>query len=93
LALIELAQALVEAGDHDRAEQIARTITDSDQQVQALTRLARAVVKARDHDRARRLATDAAQITHTITNPHHQPQTLTELALKSLVLSRTSPDR
>jgi tetratricopeptide (TPR) repeat protein len=42
-ALAALAQALAAACDHDRAEEIIRSITDLDQQAQALTALAEVV--------------------------------------------------
>jgi len=46
---------MVRAGDLDRAEALARTITDPDSRQQALAELASAIAQAGDLDRARDL--------------------------------------
>jgi alkylated DNA nucleotide flippase Atl1 len=61
------------AGDRDRAEQIARSIAESDAQAWALAALGMAMASAGDHDRAE-------QITRSITDPDRQAQALTALA-------------
>jgi len=60
------------AGDPDRAEAIARTITAPFQQAQALTSIAKAVAAAGDRDRAGRLVTAADAIVRTLTDPDQQ---------------------
>src|SRR5262249_2873283 len=69
-------------GDLDRAEQLARTITNSYQQAEALAGLARAVAGI-DPDRAEQLA-------RTITDPDRQARALAELAV---AVAGTDPDR
>ncbi|MEH0513399.1 hypothetical protein QBC31_22250 [Streptomyces sp. B21-079] len=62
------------AGDHKRAEQIARTITNPYQQAEALAEVAGAVAAAAgDPERAE-------QIARTITNPDGQARALAEVA-------------
>jgi tetratricopeptide (TPR) repeat protein len=86
-ALADLAQAVIDTGDHDRAttlaeqaETIAHTITDPYSQAQALTGLARAAADTGDHDRATTLAEQAETIAHTITDWDSRAQALTSLA-------------
>ena len=50
--LTVVAEAIATAGDHDRAENVARSLKDPDQQAQALTTVAEAIATAGDHDRA-----------------------------------------
>ncbi len=54
-----LATALAQAGDPDRAEALARTISSPHNQAEALTALAAALAQAGDPDRASRLAAAA----------------------------------
>ncbi|GAA2369458.1 hypothetical protein [Dactylosporangium salmoneum] len=68
-----VAEAVAAAGDADRAETIARTITNPGQQAQALTTVAKAVAEAGDADRA-------VIIARTITNRDQQAQALTTVA-------------
>jgi hypothetical protein len=79
-ALCKLIEALVTAGDHDRARTLAsdaetatREIADPGPRAQALSRLAATVAAAGDHDRAVRLARE-------ITDPATRSRALSELA-------------
>jgi hypothetical protein len=63
-----VAIAAVRAGDLDRAEALARSITDPDSQQRALAKLASAVAQAGDRDRAQdllvlALSADSPEIT------------------------------
>ncbi|MCM3882284.1 hypothetical protein, partial [Frankia sp. R82] len=78
---------LAQAGEHDRAEQIAtaaeqiaRTITNPDWQARALAGVAGALAQAGEHDRAEQIATAAEQIARTITDPNSQAQALARVA-------------
>ena len=59
MALTGVATAAAQAGDLERAEALARTITDPPYQARALAGVATAAAQAGDLDRARRLVTDA----------------------------------
>jgi NOL1/NOP2/fmu family ribosome biogenesis protein len=79
-ALCKLIEALVTAGDHDRARTLAsdaetatREIADPGPRAQALSRLAATVAAAGDHDRAVRLARE-------ITDPATRSRALSGLA-------------
>jgi hypothetical protein len=72
-ALAEVAGALAQAGQHDRAEQTARSITDPDQQAQTLAKVAGALAEAGQHDRAEQTA-------RSITDPDRQAQALADVA-------------
>ncbi len=61
-------------GHPNRAEQIARGITDPYRQAQALAAVAQAVAAAGDLDRARQLATTAEQIARDIPDDHGEAQ-------------------
>jgi tetratricopeptide (TPR) repeat protein len=66
--MAEVAGPVAVVGDHERAEQIARTITHPQEQARALIAVAGAVAEAGDHERAAGLAADAEQIARTITD-------------------------
>ena len=78
--LRDLTIAIAKAGEPDRAEALARTITDPKDQAEALTTLAGAAVQAGDADRACRVAADAEALARTITDPKDQAEALTMLA-------------
>jgi hypothetical protein len=95
-ALTSLAVAIAQAGDPDRAEALARTISDPDpdRQIEALTSLAVAIAQAGDPGRAEALA-------RTITDPYYQASALAGLAAaiaqagdpdRAEALARTIPD-
>lgn len=74
-ALIDVTEALADAGEHDRAwavaadtERVALTIDDPDSQGRLLTVLAVALARAGEHDRARAIAGDAQQSASAITD-------------------------
>jgi hypothetical protein len=75
----------------DRAEALARTITDPVGQALALAGLASTAAQADDPDRASRLATDAEALARTITRPYLQARALTEVA--STAAQAGDPDR
>ena len=79
-AFTGLATAIAQAGDPDRAEALARTITRPSGQAQALTGVVTAIAGAGDTGRASRLAADAEALARTITNPSEQARTLADLA-------------
>jgi len=64
---------VVAAGDLDRAETIARSITDPYQQAEALAAVAQAVADAGDLDRAETIA-------RSITDPYQQVEALAAVA-------------
>ncbi|MFJ4536590.1 tetratricopeptide repeat protein [Streptomyces tibetensis] len=78
--MAEVAGAVAAVGDHDRAEQIARTITHPQEQARALIAVAGAVAEAGDHERAAGLAAHAEQNARTITNPLEQAWALVAVA-------------
>ena len=80
-AFTGLATAIAQAGDPDRAEALARTITRPTGQAQALTRLVTAITGTGDIGRASRLAADAEALARTITNPGDQVRALADLAM------------
>ena len=80
-AFTGLATAIAQAGDPDRAEALARTITRPTGQAQALTRLVTAITGTGDIGRASRLAADAEALARTITNPSDQVRALADLAM------------
>lgn len=65
--------AVAAAGDVDRAEDLARSITNPNQRAQALAGLARTVAAGGDVDRAERLA-------RSITDPNQHVQALESVA-------------
>jgi hypothetical protein len=67
------------AGDYDRAERTARSITDLHGQAQALTGVA-AAAAAGDYDRARELAAAGERAIRSITDPYWQVQALIRVA-------------
>lgn len=75
-----LVKAVAGAGDLDRAETLARSISDPDQQAEALTTLVEAVAGAGDLDRARDLANQAETLARSITDPHRQALALILIA-------------
>ena len=79
-----MATAIAQAGDPDRAETLARTITDPGAQAEALASLATIAAQAGDPDRAETLA-------RTITSPRPQAQALNGLA--AAIAQAGDPDR
>ena len=73
-ALTGVAKALAAAGQPERAEQLARSITKSDGQMSALTAVAKALAAAGQPERAEQLA-------RSITKSERQLSALTEVAL------------
>jgi hypothetical protein len=69
----------VAADDADRAEQVARSITDPSVQAGALSAVAQTVA-ARDPDRARMLLETAEQAARSNTNPSAQAEALSAVA-------------
>ena len=80
LRLAELALLIAQAGDPDRAEALARSITNTYYQARALTDLAMAA-QADDSGRASRLAAEADALARTITFLDHKTQALARLTL------------
>jgi lipopolysaccharide biosynthesis regulator YciM len=66
-------------GHPNRAETLARSITNPGRQVQALASLVTALVTAGELDRARRLVTDAETLARSITDPDQQSRVLDSL--------------
>ncbi len=56
-------------GQHIRAEALAASITDPDRQAQALTEVAGALARAGQHERAAAMASQAATVARSITDP------------------------
>ncbi|XVQ11365.1 tetratricopeptide repeat protein [Spirillospora sp. CA-255316] len=86
-ALVAVAGAVAEAGEHqrahevlDRAEAIARTIADPNEQAQALAAVAEAVTKAGEHHRAHEVLDRAEAIARTIADPNEQAEALAAVA-------------
>jgi hypothetical protein len=75
------------AGDLDRAERIARSITSPGSQARALAGVATAAAAA-DLDRARELAAGAERIARSITDPDKQAQALAGVASSAAELVR-----
>jgi hypothetical protein len=90
-ALTDLAAAIVQAGDPDRAEALVRTTTDPDIQIRVLASLTAAAARAGDRDRAYRLAADAEALTRTITDSRDQGLALGDLA--AAIAQAGDPDR
>ena len=78
-ALAGLAGALAAAGEEDRAETLAHTITDPHTRALALTALVKVLAAAGKNQRAADLAKQAETLAHTITNPHTRASALTAL--------------
>jgi hypothetical protein len=78
--LERLVGAILAAGDQDRAEDIARAITDTQHQAGALIRLVQGALAAGRLDHAHQLVTDAQALTRTITKVEVQAGTLDWLA-------------
>ena len=68
-----MAGALAQAGQHEQAEAVARSITDPDEQAQALAAVAGALAKAGQHEQAETVA-------RSITGPEEQVQALAAVA-------------
>src|SRR5690606_276571 len=76
---ILFAEAVDAAGDHDRADQLAQTISDPYAQATALALLARAATAAGEHVRAVNLVEGATRAARSITVPDLQLTTLREV--------------
>ena len=72
--------AVASAGDYDRAERIARSITSPLSQAEALARVATAAAGTGDYDRARELAADAERIARSSISPNGQARPLAGVA-------------
>ncbi|RAK25470.1 hypothetical protein B0I29_1339, partial [Actinoplanes lutulentus] len=88
---IGLPAAWARLGHTDRAEALARSIIDPEQQTQSLTGVAMAVAIAGEPGRARRLAADAEQLARSLTERSQQVQALS--ALVPVVAAAGDPDR
>ncbi|MGA9678495.1 MAG: hypothetical protein WBR28_25620 [Mycobacterium sp.] len=77
-----LAQAVAATGEFDRAEDLARAITDpySYWKAEALSALAQAAAATGEHDRARRLLPEAEDLARAITHPYRKAKALIMLA-------------
>ena len=71
---------LAAAGDLDRAEALAQSITDPDQRVKAVARLAEAMAYAGDVECAHMLAERAEALARVMTIPSQQAKTAADLA-------------
>ncbi|MEV0926528.1 hypothetical protein AB0I99_15645, partial [Streptomyces spongiicola] len=76
----ELPAVWATLGQPNRAEALARTLTEPGRQAEALAVVAGAAAEAGDHTRARELATEAERIARTITNPGRQAEALAVVA-------------
>ena len=72
-----MAGALAEAGQHQRAETVARAITDPGGQARALAAVAGALAEAGQHEQAETVA-------RSITDPHGQANALAAVAKASV---------
>jgi tetratricopeptide (TPR) repeat protein len=65
-AFRRLAEALAQAGCHEKAEEVAHSIEDNEQRSRALIELARALAKAGDENRANALFDEAEEVARSI---------------------------
>jgi hypothetical protein len=84
--LIWLTEALAACGEHDRAEELARQITDLGWRADALARLLSAVTEDGDHDRAARLAGEAETLIGHITDLRYRAEPVASL-VKAVAVS------
>ena len=75
-----LAQAAAATGEFDRAEDLARAITDPYEHAEAVSALAQAAAATGEHDRARRLLSEAEDLARAITNQGDQAKAVSALA-------------
>ncbi|MEU0349067.1 hypothetical protein ABZ302_20040 [Streptomyces sp. NPDC006237] len=75
-----LTSAAARAGDHDRAEALARANPDPESRARALTAVAEAVVRSGDHRRGLGLASEAQEVARAVRSPVHQQVELAALA-------------
>ena len=68
-----MAGALAKAGQHERAETVARSIPDPDEKARALEAAAAALAKAGQHEQAETVA-------RSITDPYEQARALAAVA-------------
>jgi len=84
-----LVGALAACGDHDRAEALARQLTDPGPRADAWASLLTAVAQAGDHARAARLAGEAEAFTSQVADPRYgyqgEPQALQAVLMARLV--------
>jgi hypothetical protein len=90
-ALVGLAAATAQAGEPDRAEALARTITSPEVQARALTELAKVAARNGDADRASQLVAEAETLARALTSPRSQARALAWLA--SDAAQAGDPDR
>ena len=72
---------MAQAGDPDRAEALARTITDPNSRAGSLARLGTAAAQAGDMGRAGRLAAEAEALARTIADPEDRDWALADVAI------------
>ncbi|SCL25905.1 hypothetical protein GA0070616_3199 [Micromonospora nigra] len=75
-------------GQPNRADALARSITNSYRQTQALAALAETVAVTRGVDRARAIVDRAEALAHSISDPYQQAQAMTSLAKAVAVTGR-----
>ena len=81
-----MAGALAEAGQHEQAETVARSVTNPYEQAQALTAVAGALAETGQHEQAETVA-------RSITDPGWQAQALTAVAKALVARGDTSQAR
>ncbi|MBL7516992.1 TIR domain-containing protein, partial [Frankia sp. CNm7] len=80
VALVSVVVALAEAGDHVRAEQVARKIIEPYFQTLALADLARVLLRTGEDTRAAQIVADAEQVAHGTLDPYYQARALAKVA-------------
>jgi lipopolysaccharide biosynthesis regulator YciM len=78
--LVEVAGVLARAGEHARAVQVARDITNPDFRVRALVEVASAFAQAGKPGQAVQVATRAEQVARGIADPGFRAQVLVKVA-------------
>ena len=79
-AMVQVAWALAAAGQHERAEATARSITDPDSLAEALAGVARTLAAAGQREAAGGMAGDAEVAARSITDPDSQAQAMVQVA-------------
>ncbi|MEU0272229.1 hypothetical protein [Streptomyces sp. NPDC006307] len=78
--LAVLTGAAARAGDHHRAETLARANPDPESKARALAAVAEAVVRSGDHRRGLDLVSEAQEVARAVRSPVHQQAELSALA-------------
>lgn len=81
------ASALVTAGEPERAERVARGVSEPRRQMEALIAVARASAAAGDRERAQRLLSDAEQVAYRVDGPVER-RSLVDKVARALVSTR-----